>query len=1238
MKRLDAATVFLEGIHLVEASAGTGKTYAITSLYLRAVVELGLLPEKILVVTFTRAATAELRERIRARLRSAQSELRTVIEAVERGEEILPTDPCLQAVARSESTLRLAVARLENSLLVIDEAAVMTIHGFCARVLEGNAFESRMALAVEMIETIDDLVEEVIVDFAVSRLSILSSERLPLYQRYGLTPNELRLLAKTFLSTPQVRILPDVQEIGISFETALHNLERSRGLARAWLNDPAHESDLSSLQKTKRGEGLGPRLLGTLEKARVWLSCPIAELESRAEEFDKLRELAAKNPGKQTASLLQFFELLARCDVAYDDLDALVQREVLVLRRDFLDFLKVELEGRKAARRFQSYEDLLSRLRLALTGDGGEILSATLRAKYPISLIDEFQDTDPIQYDVFSRIYATQSCMFMIGDPKQSIYAFRGADVDNYLRAASLVGDRRHTLDVNYRSDPALISGLDKLFFEHADPFCGAGIEFVRVRPRADATNRYESGVAKSGLSLIWLELTEVESEGGLHKYQVQSLALKETVASVRRLLGSASIKGRRIRPSDITILTRTNRECGLVARALNRAGIRCLTTSDGSVLESDAATSVVCLFQALIRPGDLRALATLLMDPLIGFAPKAVTELMSDESDLDEWIERLSGYERIAARAGILTVLYRLIDELGVRDRLLPVPGGERFVTDILHVAELVHTAALRAHLGLDGQLRWLERARIDVEQCAVEERQLRVESDAEAVSITTVHRSKGLQYPYVICPFLWSERSNARKRTVVSYRRKTDNVSGSERVIHLMPSMLEKDGPEFTGERAEQLAETARLIYVALTRAKHQAILLVGPIKGLADTAIGRLLFLRGQSALLSNVQEGLAFLKRELNSDALSVEGVDEIAEDPRSTGDDWVDDSEQCQLFEPRLLRRIVTPSVHTTSYSALTFHTGEARTYQNSTSPAVSGGLGPDLGRDIDALTVTSVSLLDTDLENAELRLEPDERLRRAGFESLPFAELPNGPKTGEALHALYEELDFETYNVSLDTPDIKDIFHRFGVNITADANEGLIRQAVAGVLDVPFIASQPTLMLRNVPKSKRLNELEFLLELPSLNVDSLAMLLGPEITGMPPEYTEQLRKLGFEPVFGFLRGFIDLIFEFEERYYVIDYKSNYLGKSAKNYAGESLRDAMMAHHYPVQAALYAIATDRWLRSTLAGYDYESHFGGVAYLFLRGMHPSLDPGSGVFFHRPNFEAMRRWDAGLRGEVS
>jgi exodeoxyribonuclease V beta subunit len=1238
MKRLDAATVSLDGIHLVEASAGTGKTYAITSLYLRAVVELGLLPEKILVVTFTRAATAELRERIRARLRSAQSELRTLIEAFERGEEILPTDPCLQTIAQSESSLRLAVARLENSLLVIDEAAVMTIHGFCARVLEGNAFESKMALSVEMIETVDDLVEEVIVDFAVSRLSELSSLKLPLYRRYGLTLSELRLLAKTFLSTPHVRILPEVQKVGVAFETALRNLELNRSLTRAWLNDPAHELDLSSLQKTKRGEGLGSRLIGTLEKARIWLSCPIAELESRAEEFDKLRELAAKNPGKHTAALLQFFELLDRCDLAYDDLDAVVQREVLVLRRDFLEFLTHELEGRKAARRIQSYEDLLSRLRSALTGDGGEILAETLRTKYPVSLIDEFQDTDPIQYDVFSRIYATQSCMFMIGDPKQSIYAFRGADVDNYLRAASLVGNRRHTLEVNYRSDPALISGLERLFFEHPDPFCGAGIEFVRVKSRADAINRCESGFAKSGLSLIWLETRDIASEAGLYKYQVQSLALKETVISVRRLLGSVSTTKRRIRPSDITVLTRTNRECGLVARALNRAGIRCLTTSDGSVLEGEAATSLVCLFQALIQPGDLRALATLLMDPLVGLAPKAVTELMADESELDEWIERLSGYERIAVRAGILTVLYRLIDELGVKDRLLPMPGGERFVTDVVHVAELVQTAALRARLGLDGQLRWLERARVDVEQCAVEERQLRVESDAEAVSITTVHRSKGLQYPYVICPFLWSERSKTRKRTVVSYRRRLDSVSGSERIIHLMPSMLEKDGLEFEGERAEQLAETARLIYVALTRAKHQAILLVGPIKGLAETALGRLLFLRGQSALLDNVKEGLPFLNRELKCDALSVEGVDAIAEEPELPLEEVVDESEQSRLFEPRLLRRIVVPSVHTTSYSALTVHSGEARTHQNSTVPAVTFGLGPDLGRDIDALTFSSVTLVDLKPENADMRLEPDERLRRAGFESLPFSELPNGPKTGEALHALYEELDFETYNASVDTPDIKDIFHRFGINVRADVDEGLIRQAIAGVLDVPFIENRPTLTLRNVPKSKRLNELEFLLELPSLNVDTLASLLGPEITGMPPEYVEHLRKLNFEPVTGFLRGFIDLIFEFEGRYFVVDYKSNYLGKSAKDYAGESLRVAMMAHHYPVQAALYAVATDRWLRCSLSGYDYERHFGGVAYLFLRGMHPSLDPGSGVFFHRPNLEAMQRWDVGLRGEAS
>ena len=1236
MKRLDAASVPLEGIHLVEASAGTGKTHAITSLYLRAVVELGLLPDKILVVTFTRAATAELRERVRSRLRKARTILREVQIAFERGEELLPTDGCLLEVARLPKTVQLALDRLDSSLLLIDEAAVLTIHGFCARVLEGNAFESRMALSVQLLDSTEELVEEIIVDFSISKLSTTNVVKLPCLLRRGLDFSGLRQLAQLALSAPNALILPESRPTSATWEEAVANVEASRSEAIAWLIDARHESDLAGLQKTK-GKGLGSRLLGYVEKARDWLLRTIAELDEPCEAFDKIRELADKNSKHLTVELVRFIALLDRCDQAYGAYDAVVGSVALELRREFIETLKRELETRKESRRIQSYEDLLSRLRGALSGEGGSILAATLRAKFPLALIDEFQDTDPTQYEVFSRIYAETACLFMIGDPKQSIYAFRGADVDNYLRAANVVGDRRHTLDVNYRSDPSLVSALDRLFGEHPDPFCGAGIDFVRVKPRADAVDRFTEGAAQSGLVLGWFEDPSVdEGDDAMPKYQARSLSLKATVQYTKRLLSARSLTGSRIRPSDIAVLTRTNRQCTLVAKALGRANVRCVVTSDGSVFESEAASSLVHLLRALCRPSDLRSLTTLLLDPLMGVRPEALDALTSDESAFDTWSERLTRYQRIWNRSGVLSMLLRLFDELSVTERMLAYAGGERAVTNWIHVAELIQVAATRERLGPEGQLRWLERARVDEEHCSQEERQLRVESDAEAVLVTTIHRSKGLQYPFVVCPFLWDERGSLRKPSAVLYRSKAVNdVAGSRQVLHLQPELLDDDGPELQNMQREQLAESARLMYVALTRAKHHATCLVGPVKGVQRTAIGQLLFQRDEGNVNTNAGARFDALEQALKNDVIRVErfvGFDR--EQPGLTETD----ATRVTLHEPTPIRRIVVPSVHTTSYSALTVQAGAERSGEvvHATSTIV-GGLGPDVGRDIDAIAAAPLPLALMDV-NAQLPVMPrdaDEMLRQAGFDGLPFAGMPNGPRTGEALHALFENMDFETFDEGSREPDISGVLQRYGVGAVAD--ERALRRALSGVLDVELVADHAELKLRHVKAGQRLMELEFMLDLPDLNVDKLSSLLSPEVTGMPAEYTEQLVRLGFEPVSGYLRGFIDLVFVQGGRYYVADYKSNFLGKNAKDYLGESLRSAMMAHHYPVQAALYAVAVDRWLQTTVEGYEYEQHFGGVLYLFLRGMHPCLGPGAGVFFHRPDVRAMRRWDAGLRARV-
>jgi exodeoxyribonuclease V beta subunit len=1261
MKRLDAATVPLSGVHLVEASAGTGKTHAITTLYCRAVTELGLLPDKILVVTFTRAATGELRERIRSRLRDARQCLVDALASTETkaASERWESGPTGMG---SRPDAEHALARLESALLVIDEAAVMTIHGFCAKVLDGNAFESRMELSTELLESTSELVDEIVTDFIAIHLATLAPSRLSLLQGRGLDAASLRQLASLVLSRPRARILPPpVSELS-DLDSAIERLSSARTRALEWLDGPNAERDLQSLQKTKRGAGLGVRLLGYVDKVRNWLRDPLCNLAGRCETFGKLRDLRDKNLAQVTKGLERFFELLEVCDDAYELVEETLNGAALELRRGFATQLVSELARRKQRQRVQTYEDLLERLRAALDGAEGDALAGALRDKYPLALIDEFQDTDPIQYEVFSRIYAKRACLFMIGDPKQSIYAFRGADVDNYLKAAKTAGEQRHTLEVNYRSDPAVISGLERLLGEHPDPFCGSGIEFVRVQARPGATDGNLRGDAKSGVRIIYFEddstsipdATSTKVRKGvpeLPKYRARALALDVTVRHVARLLSSDSlVQGRAIRPSDIAVLTRTNRECNLVCRALRRAGLRCIETTDGSVLKSDAQVSVVRLLRALLRQNDVRAISSLLLDPLVGTEPHELPTISEDESALEGFGEQLAQWFRVWVRSGALAMLLVVLEDDDVPTRILAKPGGERWLTDWMHVAELVQSAATRLRLSPAAQLEWLIEARVSDEHCSLEDRQLRIESDDQAVLVTTIHRSKGLQFPFVICPFLWDGGAEPRKPKAILYReaapagsaKRVDvtqrNANSTCRepsvdILHLQPSQLDPDGPELSRVRADRLAEAARLVYVALTRAKHQAVVPVGPAKGISETALGRLLCqardvphvdssdvdagpVLGSFATLPAFDE----LERRLSSEALEILRYSRSSSDVTGPSHPATTDAAVVvALQEPTPLRRVITSSVQVTSYSALTSAKMRSSGSESRHSASTDGGREPGRDRDLVAASGLAPAAPLGDLPNSEVTALPDE------IQSLDA--LPNGPRTGEALHSILEAMEFTSFDETSTEPDVLRILGQHGISVEGDGSA--LKRALGAILDVPLSAADPELRLRRVTADQRRSELEFMLRVDGLDVNRLADALDPEMTAMTGSYGERLRALGFDPVSGFIRGFIDLVFELDGRYYVADYKSNRLGSVPDDYRGDSLREAMMTHHYPVQAAIYAAAVDRYIRTTLPDYDYEAHFGGVFYLFLRGMHPSFGAASGVFFHRPSEPNMRRF---------
>ncbi len=1210
MKQLDAYGVELSGLHLIEASAGTGKTHAITTLYLRAVIELDLLPEQILVVTFTRAATGELRERIRARLRLAQACL---------DGSAVSAEPEVVAYLASQGSRERCSYRLERALLVIDQAAVMTIHGFCAKVLEQNAFESRMPFGTELVESLDALLDEVVNDFMVTQLASQGEVELRAMRSIGLGAEELRALGQFVLQREDCILEPPLAESSVTIGEALDELERCRASARVWLDHEPHQRALAGLNKSKPPGAIGTRLAGYVEKVKTWLEEPFHRLKEDCATFERLFELAEKSPSAKTPELLNWFSSLNACSRSFVALRRAVLEFGVKLRKQFVEYLLEQFELRKAVRDVKSYDDLLRRLRDSLVGLAGEVLANSLRERYPLALIDEFQDTDPIQFEVFSRIYQHSASLFLIGDPKQSIYGFRGADVDNYLAAKHDQRVHCHTLHTNWRSDPGLVAGVHRLYRSHPDPFMGAGIEYVDVAPKPTAVDvRDAQGANLSGVRILWPASDGDDSNRGIAKYRARKLSSRATVEHVGRLLRTEpSGWGRAVRASDIAVLGRTNRECQAMANALRARGIRCVQTSDSSVLCSDAAGSLAILLRALLRPNEPRRVTAFFVDELAGESPANIERMRADTDAWECWVERLNGYRRIWERSGLLATVVRMCDELDVKQRVLQKASGERFLTDLFHVAELAQVAAKQQRLMLEGQLDWVMQARSGDMDGSLEDQQLRIEADSEAVLLTTVHRSKGLEFPFVICPFLWD--GGARRRSsLLAYRRRMLGDAKGNQVLHLEPRLLKDDAAEFELAQAERLRENARLLYVALTRAKHQVAVVWVKAQGFEHGALGRLLF--GARALDEGTGDARAMpidrqrlsVTREALVDLCDTGAVvveDCSAEVSRSSGSVPLQAS---SLVEPPGLTRVVTATVQTTSYSALT---------------AVSM-VHAEVGRDVDALAPVPL-LGPSSIEAAWVgpeRLAPE----------LPLLALPAGTRTGEALHAILEQADFQRFEAEGGELDVAGILERFGLD--GREFEAKVRRGLCAAMNVPLMSGNPELKLCNVTQAQRRSEFEFLMKVEALSVASLVRGLGPELTGLDASYADDLARLRFDPVTGYLRGFIDLVFEHAGRFYLVDYKSNALGDSAESFEVERLKQEMRRHHYPVQAAIYAAAADRWLRVARVGYDYEAHFGGVFYLFLRGMVPDLGAESGVFFHRPSAQAVGAFEAMLDGRSS
>jgi len=1143
------------GLTLLEASAGTGKTFCMTTIWLRLVLEYGIDPGAIAVVTYTRSATHEIKSRLRARLFAVMDALRSNDGSItiDDGHAVADLAVHLRARQPEQSVLE---ARVLVGLDGLDEAPISTIHGFCQKTLLQHTAET------------------------------------------GLTATRTNLDSAVFQ-----------REISDDFWT---------------------------LVSTE----VPPQLFANLLKAGI-----------NAEKCFELTQLVAKHPNAVITTLDGGEEVevigLSHASLSPRTEDVRTCETVSDVMRLLVRFARVETRRRAAAAQILGFDDMLIRLDDALQDESaGPAMLLSLRGRYQAALIDEFQDTDALQWRIFSTIFHTEAHrLIVIGDPKQSIYGFRNADIQTYFEASRRV-DQHYCLNINYRADANLVRALGGLFGSTAGQLAFLAQEIHLQSSRAArpaSTTRPEVAPLRLALVLGAPPGTPLLKRGDFEVLIASSLAL-DVAAFLGRPGGTTIVDGDRERPataSDIAVIVRTHAQASHVRAALLQADIPCTSNDRRNVFESQEALELLRVLKSILLPRHLPWIRAALTTSFFGLS---LYDVVKGEREGDRLLattaEALRALQQLWLDRGFYAAFRRLIADS--RAQILSRDGGEESLARLQILGELMHETATAKNLSPPYLVFWLEDCMREPAR-ALAGREIAKDTQRDGVTIVTVHSAKGLEYPFVWVPFGCIPQGPGRQDATRVVR----PPGGEAPRLQLAPELVGLGrgggggyGGPFSGQGADSPVEAARnaaeedlrVLYVACTRARHQCtVFFSNRFAAWHDSALGGLLFgepapnaawtpehqRRALRPLLSAAPEVLVATLQDRfprplfelvfpdAAPATPVPTPDTPAEAPSAPAGTWtrarpVDD----------LWRR--------SSFSAIV-RDFTADSHGPAPVEPLAVADGGDEGHDPAMLVDTSVDVSERDL--------------------LP---LPGSALLGNAIHRVLEHLDFKRVVETDLVTTCATSLAEHGL----DPKDGvLVATKLAAVIATPLTAG---FALADLGPDARLNELDFVMPLvgahgtePDLTVaghaivETLASFPNPGIA----TWLKALATQPLKPLRGFLSGSIDLVFRdpINHKYFIADWKSNRLGPTVAHYGPAHLLDAMDHHHYHLQYHLYSVAFLRFMRSRIPDFDMEAEFGGIYYFFIRGMAPQHPRDTGVFFTRPPVEAIEALDILLGGHM-
>jgi exodeoxyribonuclease V beta subunit len=1197
MKDFDLIAAPLTGTNLIEASAGTGKTYTIAGLFVRLVVEKALFVSEILVVTYTVAATEELKNRIRRKLREA-------LVAFSSGKA---EDHFLQGLLEkypNYAQRSIVRERIAMAIRNFDEAAIYTIHGFCRRTLQKSAFESGFLFDTHLITDQQKFKEEIVHDFWRRHFYETIPELVGYALAQGYSPAYLLKLTGREFSHPDIRVIPEEPLPSLqSIRSMVDKFnEEFMKLRRVWAQ--AREE----VRKRLQSPALKANIYGDrVEALMVFMDhfvaseTPFLSIFSDFEKFtpSKIASSVRKNCTLPEHTVFRICDNLRNRE---KEAKAQMDRYLLGLKAKLIGILRVELPALKQKRNVLFYDDLLRKLKTALEKNGGASLVQAIRGKYKAALIDEFQDTDSLQYAIFHTIFGlgkeSGSILFLIGDPKQSIYAFRGADLFAYIKAA-YQADNKYTLRQNWRSVSDLVEAINIIFSCAARPFVHEEISFFSTQT---AKNRPElpaltiDGRKEAPFRWWFVPAGTYSTQGRpLAKEQAAELIVKAVAARIARLVSLGKEQRAFIGPAplaerDIAVLVRTNRQARQVEKALKELKIPCVLYNTENLFDSREAYEVQQLLTGIAYPADERRFKAALITSLLGINGNALERLEEDENQWEEWLRKFNFYHDLWLSRGFIVMFKTLMDRQDVRARLLSLPDGERRLTNALHLAEVLHQEAATEGLGMSGLLKWLEKQR-NPETPRKEEHQLRLESDDDAVRISTIHKSKGLEYPIVFCPFSW-EGSRIGKDSLLTFH----DPQNDDRLT------CDLGSPDWQAHKKwaekELLAENIRLLYVALTRAKCCCYFVWGRFNDSETSAPAYLLHTGG---LIEHSLDEIANRVKSLSDEdmynkiaALAARGETKmnLSELPVSAEHTYIPRHTAGKVLHCRQFQGSIDRLWQVMSFSSLV-----SSHPQRADIP------------DLDAMENTQAAEYRKVSEKKPLDLGPG------------VFTLPGGVRTGSLLHDILEHLDFTETNQSALESLVAEKLAEYGFE--AKWLEAIV-EMLKNVIHTPIDRQDKLFTLSAIPPSDRVNELEFYFPVEGFSGRLLRQMLDDHGLSWFPKDMPATKRLFFDPLRGFMKGFIDMFFQYKDRYYLIDWKSNDLGDQREDYDQTALRSVMKDSFYLFQSFLYTVALHQYLKLRVAGYRYDTHFGGAYYLFLRGIRPDWGPEIGVYCDKPPSE--------------